>query len=88
MIADAAYRVGDFPRARAALERLAADANGEAERLRALDMRARVDWAASRRTGAAWPATRPDAVAHRACARGTGSTECTRARITGRRRRA
>jgi hypothetical protein len=51
MTADAAYRVGDFPRARTALERLAADAVGEAERLRALDMRARVDWAAGRRTG-------------------------------------
>ncbi len=50
MIADAAYRVGDFPRARAALARLAADAT-EADRLRALDMRARVDWAAGRRAG-------------------------------------
>ena len=47
MIADAAYRIGDFARARTALERLAADATGEADRLRALDMRARVDWAAS-----------------------------------------
>ena len=45
MIADAGYRIGDFARARTALERLAADAPGEAERLRALDMRARVDWA-------------------------------------------
>ncbi len=52
MIADAAYRVGDFVRARAALARLAVDAT-EADRLRALDMRARVDWAAERRTGAA-----------------------------------
>ena len=46
MLVDAAYRIGDFPRARTALERLAADANGEADRLRALDMRARIDWAA------------------------------------------
>jgi hypothetical protein len=45
MIADAGYRIGDFARARTALDRLAADAPGEAERLRALDMRARVDWA-------------------------------------------
>jgi hypothetical protein len=52
MIADAAYRVGDYPRARAALASLAADAT-EADRLRALDMRTRVDWAASRRAGAA-----------------------------------
>ena len=52
MIADAAYRVGDFVRARAALARLATDAT-EADRLRALDMRARVDWAAGQRTGAA-----------------------------------
>jgi hypothetical protein len=51
MTADAAYRTGDFPRARAALEREAADASGEADRLRALDMRARVDWAAHRRAG-------------------------------------
>ncbi len=51
MTADAAYRTGDFPRARAALDRLAADASGEADRLRALDMRARVDWAAERRAG-------------------------------------
>ena len=51
MIADAGYRVGDFARARTALERLAADATGEAERLRALDMRARVDWAKSLRSG-------------------------------------
>ena len=51
MIADAAYRVGDFPRARKALERLAAEAVSEAARLRALDMRARVDWAAGRRSG-------------------------------------
>jgi hypothetical protein len=51
MTTDAAYRSGDFPRARAALERLAADAREEADRLRALDMRARVDWAAGQRTG-------------------------------------
>jgi hypothetical protein len=52
MIADAAYRVGDFVRARTALAQLATDAT-EADRLRALDMRARVDWAAGQRTGAA-----------------------------------
>ena len=51
MIAEAAYRVGDFARARDALARLSVDAT-EADRLRALDMRARVDWAATRRTGA------------------------------------
>ncbi len=51
MIADAAYRVGDFVHARAALARLATDAT-EADRLRALDMRARVDWAAAQRNGA------------------------------------
>jgi hypothetical protein len=51
MIAEAAYRVGDFPRAREALAHLATDTT-EADRLRALDMRARVDWAAARRTGA------------------------------------
>ncbi|HEY4393811.1 MAG TPA: hypothetical protein VGP64_07095, partial [Polyangia bacterium] len=50
MMADAAYRVGDFVRARAALARLATSAT-EADRLRALDMRARVDWAAARRAG-------------------------------------
>ena len=50
MIADAAYRVGDFARARQALARLSVDAT-EADRLRALDMRARVDWAAGRRSG-------------------------------------
>jgi hypothetical protein len=50
MIADAAYRVGDFPRAREALARLSVDAT-EADRLRALDMRARVDWAAGQRSG-------------------------------------
>ncbi len=52
MIVDAAYRIGDFPRARTALDRLAADANSEADRLRAVDMRARVDWAATQRSGA------------------------------------
>jgi hypothetical protein len=52
MMADAAYRVGDFARARAALARLSIDAT-EADRLRALDMRARVDWAAARRNGPA-----------------------------------
>ncbi|HMF44568.1 MAG TPA: hypothetical protein VKQ32_28030, partial [Polyangia bacterium] len=51
MIVEAAYRVGDFPRARIAVDRLAADAAGEADRLRALDLRARVDWAASQRSG-------------------------------------
>jgi hypothetical protein len=50
MIADAAYRVGDFTRAREAVARLSPDAT-EADRLRALDMRARIDWAASLRTG-------------------------------------
>jgi tetratricopeptide (TPR) repeat protein len=45
MIADAAYRVGDFPRARAALARLLTDADRESERLRALDMIERVAWA-------------------------------------------
>src|SRR5205814_8726003 len=33
MIVDAAYRIGDFPHARAGLERLVADAQGEADRL-------------------------------------------------------
>ncbi|HXJ23260.1 MAG TPA: hypothetical protein VMT03_23800 [Polyangia bacterium] len=50
MIADAAYRVGDFARAREAVSHLSPDAT-EADRLRALDMRARIDWAASFRTG-------------------------------------
>jgi hypothetical protein len=51
MTAEAAYRLGDFQRARAALTDLAAAADTEAERLRALDMGARVEWAASRRRG-------------------------------------
>jgi hypothetical protein len=51
MIVDASYRVGDFARARIALDRLAADASGEADRLRALDWRERVDWAARQRNG-------------------------------------
>ena len=51
MIVDAAYRIGDFPRARPALDRAVTEATGEADRLRALDMRERVDWAAGRRTG-------------------------------------
>jgi hypothetical protein len=51
MIVDAAYRIGDFPRAREALDRAVAEAHGEADRLRALDMRERVDWAAAHRTG-------------------------------------
>jgi hypothetical protein len=51
LIVEAAYRIGDFARARSAVDRQAADAGGEADRLRALDMRARVDWAASQRSG-------------------------------------
>jgi hypothetical protein len=51
MIVEAAYRTGDFARARTALVQMVSDASGEADRLRALDMRARVDWAASRRAG-------------------------------------
>jgi hypothetical protein len=51
MVAEAAYRLGDFERARAALTILAGEAEGEAEQLRALDMRARVAWAASSRHG-------------------------------------
>jgi hypothetical protein len=51
MVAEAAYRLGDFDRARNALTILAGEADGEAEQLRALDMRARVTWAASRRHG-------------------------------------
>jgi hypothetical protein len=51
MIVDAAYRIGDFPRARTALDSAVTEATGEADRLRALDMRERVDWAAARRAG-------------------------------------
>jgi hypothetical protein len=51
MMAEAAYRVGDFPRAKAAMTLLAAEAETEAEQLRALDFGARAMWAASRRTG-------------------------------------
>ena len=51
MMSEAAYRVGTS-RARAALAQLATDATG-GRSLRALDMRARVDWAAGQRTGAA-----------------------------------
>ncbi len=54
MIADAAYRVGDFARARDAVSSLPPDAT-EADRLRALDMRARIDWAAERRDGPVAP---------------------------------
>lgn len=49
MTAEAGYRAGAFPQARTALERLSTGAITEADRLRALDMRARVDWAAGRR---------------------------------------
>lgn len=55
MIADAAYRVGDFARAREAVAHLPPDAT-EADRLRALDMRARIDWAAEQRDGPIGPA--------------------------------
>jgi hypothetical protein len=51
MVAEAAYRLGDFDRARVALTHLAAEADDDAEQLRALDMRARVAWAAMRRAG-------------------------------------
>ena len=47
MTADAAYRVGDFPRALSATGKLRADAASEAERLRALDMIERIAWAQS-----------------------------------------
>jgi hypothetical protein len=53
MIAEAAYRLGEFERARAAQGLLAGEAEGEAEQLRALDMRARVTWASARRHGPA-----------------------------------
>jgi hypothetical protein len=51
MTAEAGYRVGDFPRARTALAALVASSRGEADRLRATDFLARVDWAATRRRG-------------------------------------
>jgi hypothetical protein len=51
MTAEASYRLGDFARARDALARLADEARGEADRLRAVDMLARVEWASSRRQG-------------------------------------
>jgi hypothetical protein len=51
MVGEAAYRLGDFDRARAAYGRLAEEADSEAERLRALDMQARAIWASSRRQG-------------------------------------
>jgi hypothetical protein len=51
MTAEAAYRLGDFPRARATLTALANEAESESERLRALDMQARAAWASSRRHG-------------------------------------
>ena len=51
MVAEAAYRLGDFARARAALTLLSSEAETEAEAQRALDMRSRVAWAASRRRG-------------------------------------
>jgi hypothetical protein len=59
MVGEAAYRLGDFERARAAYGRLAADADTEAERLRALDMQARVLWASGRRRGPVASATPP-----------------------------
>ncbi|HEX4406789.1 MAG TPA: hypothetical protein VH560_18245 [Polyangia bacterium] len=51
MVAEGAYRLGDFGRARAALTSLANEAESEAEQLRAADMRARVAWAEARRRG-------------------------------------
>jgi tetratricopeptide (TPR) repeat protein len=45
LTADAAYRVGDFPRARAALQHLLEDADREAERARAKDLLERITWA-------------------------------------------
>ncbi|HET6284708.1 MAG TPA: hypothetical protein VFH73_27375 [Polyangia bacterium] len=50
MIVEAGYRVGDFPRARAALRRLVAKADSEAERLRSLDMEQRIAWLEQTRT--------------------------------------
>jgi hypothetical protein len=51
MLGEVAYRLGDFDGARAALSALAEEADTEAERLRALDLRARADWASSLRQG-------------------------------------
>jgi hypothetical protein len=51
MIAEASYRLGEFSRAQASLTLLAAEAESQAEQLRALDMRERAKWAASRRRG-------------------------------------
>ena len=45
MTADAAYRVGDFPRARAAAQSLLDSAEREAERARARDLLERIAWA-------------------------------------------
>jgi len=45
LTADAAYRVGDFPRARAALQHLLDGADREAERARAADLLERIAWA-------------------------------------------
>jgi len=45
MTADAAYRVGDFPRARAAAQALIASTDREAERASARDMIERIAWA-------------------------------------------
>ena len=47
MTADAAYRVGDFARARAALRKMMEGAEREAERARARDMMERIAWAES-----------------------------------------
>src|SRR5262249_6172639 len=52
MIGEAAYRIGDFARGGAALSALASAAESEADRLRALDWVARVEWARARRHGA------------------------------------
>jgi hypothetical protein len=49
LIAEAGYRAGDLTRARAAATRVAAESTVEAERLRARDWVARIDWAAARR---------------------------------------
>ncbi|HVU49554.1 MAG TPA: hypothetical protein VHL80_02645 [Polyangia bacterium] len=66
LIAEVAYRLGEFERARAALTILAGEAEDEAEQLRALDMRARVAWAATRRHGPAGGATAPGPLIRRA----------------------